>query len=100
MLAKKIDRPSLMVEYYTKTADLFFRSHYYLFHAAALFKRYNIYREHKKGLSVEELAALGSTALCAALAVPLPHARVHFSSFAGEYNQTKQKALAALLGKV
>ncbi|VDL61154.1 unnamed protein product [Hymenolepis diminuta] len=97
MLAKKIDRPSLMVEYYTKTADLFLRSRYYLFHAAALFKRYNIYREHKKGISVEELSSLGSTALCAAFAIPLPHARSHFSTFAGEYNQTKQKALAALL---
>ncbi|VDN96501.1 unnamed protein product [Rodentolepis nana] len=99
MLAKKIDRPSLMVEYYTKTADLFLRSHYNLFHAAALFKRYNIYRDHKKGISDEELSSLGSSALCAALAVPLPHARSHFSTFAGEYNQTKQKALAALLGK-
>nr|CDS30359.2 eukaryotic translation initiation factor 3 [Hymenolepis microstoma] len=97
MLAKKIDRPSLMVEYYTKTADLFLRSHYNLFHAAALFKRYNIYRDHKKGISDEELSSLGSTALCAALAVPLPHARSHFSTFAGEYNQTKQKALATLL---
>lgn len=98
LLAKKIDRPALMADYYSKTAELFLRSGYYLFHAAALYKRLALYREHKKAPSVEELSSLGSKALCAALAVPLPHARAQFSIFSGEYNQAKQKALASLLG--
>ncbi|KAL5104438.1 Eukaryotic translation initiation factor 3 subunit A [Taenia crassiceps] len=98
LLAKKIDRPALMADYYSKTAELFLRSGYYLFHAAALYKRLALYREHKKAPSVEELSSLGSKALCAALSVPLPHARAQFSIFAGEYNQAKQKALASLLG--
>ncbi|VDM34211.1 unnamed protein product [Hydatigera taeniaeformis] len=98
LLAKKIDRPALMADYYSKTAELFLRSGYYLFHAAALYKRLALYREHKKAPSVEELSSLGSKALCAALSVPLPHARAQFSIFSGEYNQAKQKALASLLG--
>ncbi|VDD79592.1 unnamed protein product [Mesocestoides corti] len=98
MLAKKIDRPSLMADYYSKTAELFLRSGYYLFHAAALYKRLALYREHKKAPSSEELSHLGSKALCAALSVPLPLARAQFSIFSGEYNQAKQKALASLLG--
>ena len=89
-----------MADYYSKTAELFLRSGYYLFHAAALYKRLALYREHKKAPSVEELSALGSKALCAALSVPLPHARAQFSVFSGEYNQAKQKALASLLGKL
>lgn len=88
-----------MVDYYSKVAELFLRSGYYLFHAAALYKRLNLIREHKRAPTADELSSLGSNALCAALAVPLPHAKVQFSLFPGEYNQAKQKALATLLGK-
>ncbi len=88
-----------MADYYSKTAELFLRSGYYLFHAAALYKRLNLYREHKKAPSSEELASLGSKALCAALSVPLPQARPQFSVSSGEYKQAKVNALANLVGK-
>lgn len=98
-LPKQITLASLMTEYYSKTAELFLRSGYYLFHAAALYKRLSVYCAHKKGLSTEELTALSSKALCAALSVPLPLERPQFTVSSGEFTQAKQKALANLLGK-
>ncbi|KAL7064124.1 hypothetical protein AAHC03_05144 [Spirometra sp. Aus1] len=98
LLAKTIDRPALMADYYNRAAELFLRSGCYLFHAAAVYKRLVLYREHKKALTPEELSALGSKALCAALSIPLPQARSQFSLMSAEYNQSKQKALANLLG--
>ncbi|VDL96069.1 unnamed protein product [Schistocephalus solidus] len=75
LLAKTIDRPALMADYYNRAAELFLRSGCYLFHAAAVYKRLVLHREHKKALTPEELSALGSKALCAALSIPLPQAR-------------------------
>jgi translation initiation factor 3 subunit A len=47
--------PQLMANFYEKLAQIFWVSQYYLFHANALYKFYEITREIKKDISKEEL---------------------------------------------
>ncbi|VEL14239.1 unnamed protein product, partial [Protopolystoma xenopodis] len=100
LMSKKVSKPVLMVDYYSKAANLFLRSGCYLYHAAALHKLINLYRDHKKSTTRDELAAIGARVLCATLSIPLPHVRIHFDKFpvTGEQNTAKQKTLASLLG--
>ena len=44
----------------------------YLFHAAAVFKHFQLTREMKRNISSDELAKMASRVLAAVLCVPLP----------------------------
>ncbi|CAH8531156.1 unnamed protein product [Heterobilharzia americana] len=100
MMLRKPSSPSLMTNYYSKSAELFLRCGCHVYHAAALHKLYTLYRDHKKNLTREELSNLGSRVLCATVAIPLPNAKVNADKFllSGEYTAMKQKTLAGLLG--
>lgn len=98
---KKVTSAVLLTNYYSKSAELFLRCGCYLYHAAALQKLMLLYRDHKKNVTREELAAIGSRVLCATLSIPLPNAKVNSdkSLLSGEYTQAKQKTLSGLLSK-
>ncbi|CAH8507248.1 unnamed protein product [Schistosoma turkestanicum] len=101
MISRIHAMPSLMTNYYSKTAELFRRCGSHLYHAAALHKLYTLYRDQKKNLTREELSNIGSRVLCATVAIPLPNAKVNADKFlSGEYTIMKQKTLAGLLGLI
>uniref|UniRef100_A0A1I8FUH8 Eukaryotic translation initiation factor 3 subunit A n=1 Tax=Macrostomum lignano TaxID=282301 RepID=A0A1I8FUH8_9PLAT len=101
-LSKKSPKPSIMANYYTKVALVFWKCGSHLFHAAALHKLFNLHREHKKNMASDELQTMASTVLCATLAIPLPFVRDrHADSLleSGEIaSSAKQKMLCSLLG--
>lgn len=101
MISRIHAMPSLMTNYYSKTAELFRRCGCHLYHAAALHKLYTLYRDQKKNLTREELSDLGSRVLCATVSIPLPNAKLNADKFlSGEYTIMKQKTLAGLLGNL
>lgn len=55
MISKKLPNPKTMANYYQKLAMVFWKAGYYLFHAAALFKLFQLSKEMKKNLTPEEL---------------------------------------------
>ena len=81
ILAKKMPRPQQMAQYYQKIALVFGKSGNHLFHAAALFRLFQLSRDLKKNITTEELQKLGSRVLVATLAVPLPSAHPEFDRF-------------------
>ena len=54
-LSKKSPMPKTMANYYQKLALVFWKAGNYLFHAAALFKLFQLSKEMKKNMSAEEL---------------------------------------------
>jgi len=80
-LSKKVFQPKMMANYYQKLALVFWKSGNYLFHAAAVFKHFQLTREMKKNLSAEELARMASRVLAACLCVPLPSQHPEFDRF-------------------
>ena len=94
-LSKKVFQPKMMANYYQKLALVFWKSDQvqcsawlfvwmidlsilngvvvqYLFHAAAVFKHFQLTREMKRNISSDELAKMASRVLAAVLCVPLP----------------------------
>lgn len=80
-LSKKVFQPKMMANYYQKLALVFWKSGNYLFHAAAVFKHFQLTREMKKSLSSEELSRMASRVLAAVLCVPLPSQHPEFDRF-------------------
>jgi len=80
-LSKKVFQPKMMANYYQKLALVFWKSGNFLFHAAAVFKHFQLTREMKKNLSAEELAKMASRVLAACLCVPLPSQHPEFDRF-------------------
>merc|ERR1712212_954796 len=60
---------------------VFWKSGNFLFHAAAVFKHFQLTREMKKNISTEELAKMASRVLAACLCVPLPSQHPEFDRF-------------------
>lgn len=80
-LSKKVFQPKMMANYYQKLALVFWKSGNFLFHAAAVFKHFQLTREMKKNISAEELAKMASRVLAACLCVPLPSQHPEFDRF-------------------
>jgi len=99
ILAKKMPRPQQMAQYYQKLALVFGKSGNHLFHAAALFRLFQLSRDLKKNITADELQKLGSRVLVATLAVPLPSAHPEFDRFIETEKSALEKTqkLATLL---
>lgn len=54
-LSKKSPVPKTMANYYHKLAMVFWKAGYYLFHAAALFKLFQLSKDMKKNMTPDEL---------------------------------------------
>lgn len=54
-LSKKMPVPKTMANYYQKLAMVFWKAGNYLFHAAALFKLFQLSKEMKKNITPDEL---------------------------------------------
>jgi len=80
-LSKKVFQPKMMANYYQKLALVFWKSGNILFHAAAVFKHFQLTREMKKNISQDELAKMASRVLAACLCVPLPSQHPEFDRF-------------------
>merc|ERR1719192_3319529 len=80
-MSKKVFQPKMMANYYQKLALVFWKSGNILFHAAAVFKHFQLTREMKKNISAEELAKMASRVLAACLCVPLPSQHPEFDRF-------------------
>ena len=77
-LSKKTFQPKMMANYYQKLALVFWKSGNHLFHAAAVFKHFQLTREMKKSITGEELAKMASRVVAAVLCVPLPSQHPEF----------------------
>merc|ERR1719210_1051198 len=80
-LSKKTYPPKMMANYYQQLALVFWKSGNHLFHAAAVFKHFQLTREMKKNISGEELARMASRVVGACLCVPLPSQHPEFDRF-------------------
>ena len=98
-LSKKTFPPKMMANYYQKMALVFWKSGNHLFHAAAVFKHFQLTREMKKSISGEELSRfvlllshgsrvyieiacrMASRVVAACLCVPLPSQHPEFDRF-------------------
>jgi translation initiation factor 3 subunit A len=54
-MSKKPPVAKTMANYYQKLAMVFWKAGYYLFHAAALFKLFQLSKDMKKNITSEEL---------------------------------------------
>ncbi|KAJ8964950.1 hypothetical protein NQ314_004505, partial [Rhamnusium bicolor] len=99
-LSKKMPVPKTMANYYQKLAMVFWKAGNYLFHAAALFKLFQLSKEMKKNITPEELQRMACRVLIATLAIPLPSAHPEFDRFIETDKSPLEKAqrLAVLLG--
>lgn len=99
--AKKQPKPQLMATYYQKLSLVFWKANCPLFHAAALFKYFNLSRELKKNITAEEVEKLASKVVIATLAIPIPPTRAEIDKIVDtEENviENHQRNLASLLG--
>lgn len=99
-MSKKMPVPKTMANYYQKLAMVFWKAGNYLYHAAALFKLYQLSKEMKKNITQEELQRMACRVLIATLAIPLPSAHPEFDRFIETDKSPLEKAqrLAVLLG--
>ncbi|PSN55197.1 Eukaryotic translation initiation factor 3 subunit A [Blattella germanica] len=99
-LSKKLPVPKTMANYYQKLAMVFWKAGNYLFHAAALFKLFQLSKEMKKNITPEELQRMACRVLLATLSIPLPSAHPEFDRFIETDKSPLEKAqrLAVLLG--
>lgn len=99
-LSKKSPVPKTMANYYQKLAMVFWKAGNYLFHAAALFKLFQLSKEMKKNITQEELQRMACRVLIATLGIPLPSAHPEFDRFIETDKSPLEKAqrLAVLLG--
>eukprot|EP00088_Acartia_fossae_P002760 TRINITY_DN1113_c0_g1_i1.p1 TRINITY_DN1113_c0_g1~~TRINITY_DN1113_c0_g1_i1.p1 ORF type:complete len:1134 (-),score=468.42 TRINITY_DN1113_c0_g1_i1:209-3610(-) len=80
-ISKKALQPKMMAQYYLKLALVFWKSGNQLFHAAAVFKHFQLVREMKKHLSLDDMARMANKVLAACLCVPLPSHHPEFDRF-------------------
>ncbi|XP_040564646.1 eukaryotic translation initiation factor 3 subunit A [Lepeophtheirus salmonis] len=95
VLSKKIYQPKTMSNYYQKVALVYWKSGCHLFHAAAVFKHFQLNRDMKKNISSEELSKMASRVLVSILAIPQPSQHPEFDKFI-EMDRTPQEKMARL----
>ena len=88
-MSKKVFQPKMMANYYQKLALVFWKSGNHLFHAAAVFKHFQLTREMKKNISTEEHGKMASLVLAACLAVPVPSHHPEFDKVINIFNLFK-----------
>ena len=88
-MSKKVFQPKMMANYYQKLALVFWKSGNHLFHAAAVFKHFQLTREMKKNISTEEHGKMASLVLAACLAVPVPSHHPEFDKVINILNLLK-----------
>ncbi|KAL1137706.1 hypothetical protein AAG570_009402 [Ranatra chinensis] len=98
-MSKKPPVPKTMANYYQKLAMVFWKAGYYLFHAAALFKLFQLSKDMKKNITQDELQRMACRVLLATLCIPLPSAHPEFDRFIETDKSPLEKAqkLAVLL---
>uniref|UniRef100_A0A1B6EIE9 Eukaryotic translation initiation factor 3 subunit A n=1 Tax=Cuerna arida TaxID=1464854 RepID=A0A1B6EIE9_9HEMI len=98
-LSKKPPVAKTMANYYHKLAMVFWKAGYYLFHAAALFKLFQLSKDMKKNMTADELQRMACRVLLATLSIPLPSAHPEFDRFIETDKSPLEKAqrLAILL---
>ncbi|XP_039284036.1 eukaryotic translation initiation factor 3 subunit A [Nilaparvata lugens] len=98
-MSKKPPIPKTMANYYQKLAMVFWKAGYYLFHAAALFKLFQLSKDMKKNITHDELQRMACKVLLATLSIPLPSAHPEFDRFIDTDKSPMEKAqrLAMLL---
>lgn len=94
LMMMTMNRPSPMQisQYCQEAALVFGKSGYDLFHAAALFHLFQLYR-NSKDVNVGELPKLGSRALVGTLAVPLPSSHPEIDRFIEMEKSALEKTL-------
>lgn len=99
-LSSKPPQSRTMANFYQKLAMVFWKAGNQLFHAAALLRNFQLFRDLKKAISDDELQRMASHVLVAALAVPLPSAHPEYDRFIETDKSPLEKAqrLAVLLG--
>lgn len=68
-MVKKTPKPSVMVVYYAKLAEIFWVSGSHLYHAYAWLKLFTFQKRYNKKLSQNDLQLIASSVLLAALSV-------------------------------
>ncbi|CAH1404282.1 unnamed protein product [Nezara viridula] len=98
-MSKKPPVTKTMANYYQKLAMVFWKAGYYLFHAAALFKLFQLSKDMKKNITSDELQRMACCVLLATLSIPLPSAHPEFDRFIETDKSPLEKAqrLAVLL---
>ncbi|KAL7294910.1 hypothetical protein TKK_0011831 [Trichogramma kaykai] len=99
-LSKKLKSPKTMANYYQKLVMVFWKAGNHLFHAAALFKLFQLSRDMKKNMYSEELQEMANKVLLAILSIPLPSAHPEFDRFIETDKSPNEKTqkLATLVG--
>ena len=71
MQSKKSTPPEMMVIYYERLTQIFWQAKNYLFHAYSCIKYFNLLRKLKQEMTEDQVRALASQVLLAALSIPL-----------------------------
>lgn len=98
-LAKKTPVSKTLANYYQKLAMVFAKAGNQLFHAAALFKLFQLTRDMKKTTTTDEVQRMASHVVLAVISIPLPSAHPEFDRFIETDKSPQEKAqrLAVLL---
>lgn len=98
-LAKKTPVSKTLANYYQKLAMVFSKAGNQLFHAAALFKLFQLTRDMKKTTTTDEVQRMASHVVLAVVSIPLPSAHPEFDRFIETDKSPQEKAqrLAVLL---
>lgn len=68
-LSKKLPVPKTMANYYQKLAMVFWKAGNYLFHAAALYKLFQLSKEMKKNITSDELQRYTYAIYCCVIGI-------------------------------
>lgn len=97
-MVKKQPKPSLLVVYYAKLTEIFWKSSGHLYHAYAWSKLFSLQKSFNKNLSQKDLQLIASSFVLAALSVP-PYDHVHGASHLELENEKERNLrMANLIG--
>ncbi|KAJ4849475.1 Eukaryotic translation initiation factor 3 subunit A [Turnera subulata] len=97
-MVKKTPKPSLMVIYYAKLAEIFWISSSHLYHAYAWFKLFSLQKSFNKNLTQKDLQMIASSVVLAALAVPPYDPLLGASHLELENEKQRNLKMANLIG--
>ena len=97
-MAGTAPRPVLMATFYSKITTVLWHSKSYLFHAYSLWSLFKISRKFKLDISSDQLSALASRVILAALAIPVIDQSISIVGIdQSSYQEQKMKRVAVLL---